>query len=82
MSSGGSDYVHFSLAVATNEMRDVTDVHFDAEQPELAHEGLYLAVLIYGVFLEHSEKTVRHGMTPHVLNLVKSSPAFGADSTT
>ena len=73
-----SDYVHFSLGVAINEIHDVDEAHFDAKQPELADEGLYLAILVYGDFLRLSEKTVRHGLVPHVRRIVRASAAFKA----
>ena len=53
MSSGGSDYhVHFSLAVATNEMRDVTtsiSTPSSQNSPMRVYTSQYRS--IYGVFL-------------------------------
>jgi hypothetical protein len=68
------------MSVDIDEMGEGDEAHFDTEQPELAHEGLCLALLLYGVFLERAEKTVQHGLTREVFNITSSSPAFADGS--
>jgi hypothetical protein len=67
----GSEHVHFSLNVAVDEMRDANVVRLEAGDPELADEALRLAIITYGQLLELSEKTVKHGLSARVIELVK-----------
>lgn len=75
----GSEHVHFSLNVAIDEMRDVDVVLLEAGDPDLADEALQLAILTYGQLLELSEKTVKHGLSERVLELLK--PVFGSQDS-
>lgn len=76
-----SDYAHFSLGVAIDELRGAEEVHFDRDDSDLADEALRLSVLIFGLFLHLSDKTVAHGLRGRVLPIVKSSPAFSGEAT-
>jgi hypothetical protein len=75
-----SEYAHFSLGVAIDELTDAEEVHFERDDSDLADEALRLAVFVYGMFLHLSDKTVEHGLTDRVLPLIKSSPAFADES--
>jgi hypothetical protein len=68
----GSEHVHFSLQVALDELRGVEVVTLEHGDHELADEALRLAILTYGVLLQLSEKTVRHGVHGRVLERVQA----------
>jgi hypothetical protein len=51
--------------------RDADVVMLERGDPELADEALRLAIITYGQLLELSEKTVKHGLSARVLQLVK-----------
>lgn len=70
-----SDYMHFSLGVAVDDLRGVQTVELEQGDAALADEALRLAILTYGLLLELSEKTVRHGLAARVLELVEGSKA-------
>lgn len=72
-----SDYVHFSLGLAIDELRQGPTT-FERNEFELAQEALVLAVLTYGLFMQLSEKSVRHGLDGAIRELVTSSSAFEA----
>jgi hypothetical protein len=65
-----SEHVHFSQQVAIGELHGVTEFALDAGDPALADEALQLAILTYGMLLEVSEKSVRHGLAEPVAKLV------------
>jgi hypothetical protein len=73
----GSDHVHFSLATAISEMRIGSDVVIDHGDAALADEAMRLAIMIYGTLLEHSERTVEHGLHDQIFEL--SRPVLAAD---
>jgi hypothetical protein len=74
----GSEHVHFSLATAISEMRVGNDVVIERGDADLADEAMRLAIMIYGTLLEHSERTVEHGLHDQVFEL--SRPVLAANS--
>lgn len=71
-----SDYAHFSLGVAIDELRDADEVTFERDDSELADEALRMAILTYGVFLHLSQRTIGHDLGARALAVIQSSPAF------
>ena len=65
-----SDYAHFSLGVAFDDIHGREEVLFDKDDSELAIEALVLAIVIYGLFLHISDKTVRHGLNEQVQTII------------
>jgi hypothetical protein len=73
----GSGYIHFSLRQAIDELRTGAEVvPLEQPQPGLADEALGLAILTFGLFLELSDRTVRHGPGAAALEIVRASIAF------
>jgi hypothetical protein len=73
----GSGYLHFSLRTAIDELRSGAEViALERPDPELSDDALSRAIFTYGLFLELSDKTVRHGLGAQVLEIVRASPAF------
>ena len=66
-----SNQVHFSLGAALEGIRGVETVDPDVGDAKLADEALGLAILTYGLLLDRSEKSVRHGLTARCLELIK-----------
>jgi hypothetical protein len=73
----GSEHVHFSLATAIGEMRVGSNVVIEQGDAHLADEAMRLAIMIYGTLLEHSERTVEHGLHDQIFEL--SRPVLAAD---
>ena len=78
---GASGHVHYSLRSAIDEIREAAakgvDLTFDRPNPELATEALVLSLLNYGLFMEASDKTVKHGLGPRIHQMVQTSGIFG-----
>jgi uncharacterized protein DUF5677 len=57
-----SDLMHFSLEEAVSDMLGVETVPLEAPEWNRASEALWLAVIVSGVLLERSERSVKHGL--------------------
>jgi hypothetical protein len=69
----GSDHVHFSIRAALAELQNAQTVYLDQGDRDLADEGLLLGLLVYGELLTRSERTVRHGLTEAVAEIVSTT---------
>jgi Family of unknown function (DUF5677) len=72
-----SDFEHFSFGVAVTEMQTGKAIHFEPSDFTLANEGLLLAIVTYGMFLDFSEKTVKHGIKSSIEALIRGHAVFG-----
>jgi hypothetical protein len=76
----GSQHVHYSLELAIREIATAIekgqDLPLEQREPELASEALSLAILTYGLFLDMAERTVRHGLTSRVTEIVSGVLPF------
>jgi hypothetical protein len=77
-----SDHVHFSQQAAIAGLYGAEEFDLDSRDPALADEALLLALITYGRLLELSEKTVGHGLTQRVADLVRGlfGQGEGSDS--
>jgi hypothetical protein len=72
----GSDVAHYSIGSALDGFAELTheeligSVSLEMPDPERAADVLIRAALTYGMFLEKSEPTIRHGLTAGIVKLM------------
>lgn len=75
----GSEYTHFSVHLAVDELRGVETVQLERPDAALADEALRYAILTYGVFLHMSERTIGHELGQRTLALIDEARILEAD---
>lgn len=76
----GSKHLHYTLHHAVDELiaavRAGQDLPLERTDPELTAEALSVSILMYAMFLDAAEGTVKHGLTWRVAQTLVDSPAF------
>ena len=67
-----SGHVHFSLIDAVGRVRGSDAFDLDEPQWDLVEEALHIALVVFGTFLEVSEKSIHHGLTDRAFEIVRA----------